>query len=240
MPTSTFHNLPEAKRQLILDLAIAEFAAHDYREASISRIVARAGIAKGSLYQYFADKRDLYFYLLQLAAAEKNAFFAAHPPDEGEDVFDHLRRLFRVGLGFQFSRPELAQIAHRAVYGGGPPDDEALAYLRRNSAAFFDDLIRDARARAQINPTLDPKLVGFVLNQLFTGFGDFLLARLGIDASALAGGVAAIDGPEYWRDIDALLAILQYGLRGSAATIKGDSPAFREQPAARPAPSGRQ
>lgn len=240
MPTQTFQNLPEAKRQLILDLAIAEFAAHDYREASISRIVARAGIAKGSLYQYFADKRDLYFYLLQLAAAEKNAFFAAHPPDEGEDVFDHLRRLFRAGLGFQFSRPELAQIAYRAVYGGGPPDDETLAYLRRNSAAFFDDLIRDAQARGQIDPALDPALVGFVLNQLLAGFGDFLLARLGIDAAALAGDVAAIDRPEYWRDVDALLAILQSGLRGSTVTTQGDGKALREQPAAQSAPSGRQ
>lgn len=217
MPSQTFLNLPDAKRQRFLDLAIEEFAAHDYREASISRIVGRAGIAKGSLYQYFADKRDLYFHLLELAAAEKNAFFAAHPPDEGEDVFEHLRRLFRAGLSFQFSRPELAQIAYRAVYGGGPPDDEALAYLRRNSAAFFDDLIRDAQARGQIDPTLDPELVGFVLNQLFTGFGDFLLRRMGMDPVALTGGPAAMDRLEYWRDIDALLAILQRGLRPGAA-----------------------
>ena len=44
MPKETFFNLPEDKRQAILDLAIEEFAAHDYKNASISRIVERAGI----------------------------------------------------------------------------------------------------------------------------------------------------------------------------------------------------
>lgn len=46
---STFTNLQAAKRQAIIDIAIEEFAAHPYATASVSHIVARAGIAKGSL-----------------------------------------------------------------------------------------------------------------------------------------------------------------------------------------------
>ncbi len=53
MPQATFFNLPEEKRQKILECALDEFAAHDYDSASVSKIVAKAGIAKGSLYQYF-------------------------------------------------------------------------------------------------------------------------------------------------------------------------------------------
>ena len=59
MPKITFFNLPDEKRQLILDIAIDEFAENDFANVSISRIVARAGIAKGSFYQYFEDKDDL-------------------------------------------------------------------------------------------------------------------------------------------------------------------------------------
>ena len=66
MPKETFFNLPEAKRQRIIDLALAEFAEKDYDTASISRIVSQAGIAKGSFYQYFENKEDLYTYLLTL------------------------------------------------------------------------------------------------------------------------------------------------------------------------------
>ena len=64
MPKQTFFNLPDDKRQRILDVVIDEFADNDYANVSISRIVARAGIAKGSFYQYFEDKEDLSGYLV--------------------------------------------------------------------------------------------------------------------------------------------------------------------------------
>jgi TetR/AcrR family transcriptional regulator len=65
MPKPTFFNLTDDKRQRLIDLAIEEFAENDYDLASISKIVAQAGIAKGSFYQYFEDKKDLYQYLLE-------------------------------------------------------------------------------------------------------------------------------------------------------------------------------
>ena len=56
MPKQTFFNLPEGKRQAIIDVAIDEFASNDYRNASISRIAARAGISKVTLYRYFPNR----------------------------------------------------------------------------------------------------------------------------------------------------------------------------------------
>jgi AcrR family transcriptional regulator len=64
MPKDTFFNLPADKRALIRDVAISEFARYSYDAASINRMVAEAGIAKGSFYQYFEDKRDLFLYLM--------------------------------------------------------------------------------------------------------------------------------------------------------------------------------
>ncbi|MEM7581277.1 MAG: TetR/AcrR family transcriptional regulator, partial [Cyanobacteria bacterium P01_A01_bin.80] len=55
MSSQTFFNLPQIKRQNIANAAIAEFANHSYESASISAIVNRAAIAKGSFYQYFKD-----------------------------------------------------------------------------------------------------------------------------------------------------------------------------------------
>jgi AcrR family transcriptional regulator len=60
MPTDTFHNLPTKKRDRILEAAITEFAAHPYDAASLSNIARQAEIGKGSLYQYFENKKDLY------------------------------------------------------------------------------------------------------------------------------------------------------------------------------------
>ncbi|NJN32154.1 MAG: TetR/AcrR family transcriptional regulator [Synechococcales cyanobacterium RM1_1_8] len=87
MPSPTFFNLPDPKRQRIVELAIAEFASHDYDSASITMLVKQAKIAKGSLYQYFEDKKDLYLYLVDLAAQQKLAFFKEAESSQPEAGF---------------------------------------------------------------------------------------------------------------------------------------------------------
>ena len=65
MPTTTFFNLPPPKREKLLRAAVAEFARRPYGEVSINRIIQAAEIPRGSFYQYFADKTDLFRYVLQ-------------------------------------------------------------------------------------------------------------------------------------------------------------------------------
>ena len=65
MPTHTFFNLPPPKRENLLRAAVAEFARKPYGEVSINRIIQAAEIPRGSFYQYFADKTDLFRYVLQ-------------------------------------------------------------------------------------------------------------------------------------------------------------------------------
>lgn len=65
MPTSTFMNLSAEKREKILRAAVAEFSRKNYGEASINRIIQAAEIPRGSFYQYFADKQDLFHYVLR-------------------------------------------------------------------------------------------------------------------------------------------------------------------------------
>ena len=64
MPTQTFFRLPEEKRARLTRSAWEEFSSVRFSEASINRIVRAAQIPRGSFYQYFADKDDLFFYLL--------------------------------------------------------------------------------------------------------------------------------------------------------------------------------
>lgn len=64
MPSSTFFRLPEEKRQRLLDAARAEFTRVPLHNISINRIVQAAAIPRGSFYQYFTGKEDLYRYLM--------------------------------------------------------------------------------------------------------------------------------------------------------------------------------
>ena len=53
------------RRQAILDAALVEFAAHGFAAARLDDVARRAGIAKGTLYLYFADKEALFEALVR-------------------------------------------------------------------------------------------------------------------------------------------------------------------------------
>lgn len=65
MCSDTFLRLPEEKRNRFLNAAWEEFTRMRFTEVSINQIVRKAGIPRGSFYQYFLDKDDLFAYLLE-------------------------------------------------------------------------------------------------------------------------------------------------------------------------------
>ncbi|MED0951738.1 TetR family transcriptional regulator [Bacillus cereus] len=64
MPKQTFFNLEREKKEVLIQAAMKEFSRVPLFEASISNIIKDAGIPRGSFYQYFEDKEDIFFYLL--------------------------------------------------------------------------------------------------------------------------------------------------------------------------------
>jgi len=64
MPTETFFNLPEHKKNKIILAAKNEFTENVLLKARVSNIIKLAGIPRGSFYQYFEDLEDLYYYVI--------------------------------------------------------------------------------------------------------------------------------------------------------------------------------
>lgn len=87
MPTDTFFRLPEEKRGRILASAWEEFTAVPYAEASINRIVRASRIPRGSFYQYFADKNDLFLCLIDEIRDEFLDLFHDTLERSGGDLF---------------------------------------------------------------------------------------------------------------------------------------------------------
>ena len=63
MATETFLRLPEEKRERFVESAWEEFLRVPFEEASINKIVLKARIPRGSFYQYFGDKKELFYDL---------------------------------------------------------------------------------------------------------------------------------------------------------------------------------
>src|SRR5690625_4830921 len=94
LPKQTFYNLPEEKRQTLRQAAKKEFSRMPLAEASIANIVKEAHIPRGSFYQYFHDKEDLYFYLLNEHAKERRMQFIVSFKKYNGDIFDAITEIF--------------------------------------------------------------------------------------------------------------------------------------------------
>ena len=214
MPKQTFFNLPEAKRQAILDIAIEEFANNDYKSASISRIVAQAGIAKGSFYQYFENKKELYLYLIDLGSQEKAKFLQDHPPPEPQmETFSYLRWLFSVGVRFEFSNSKLTKVAYRAYYDARPFFDEAMQQAEEQASTFARQLLLQGIANGDLRADMDVESAVFLFNLIILELGKYILARLQINPDELdEKGAILFELDEAKAIFDSFLDILENGM----------------------------
>lgn len=87
MCTETFLRLPEEKRNRFLNAAWEEFTSARFADVSINQIVRRAGIPRGSFYQYFACKEDLLAYLLEEVREHVKREYRRGLEDAGGDIF---------------------------------------------------------------------------------------------------------------------------------------------------------
>ncbi len=165
MPKDTFFNLPLDKRELITSVAVDEFARHSYSHASINRIVGNSGIAKGSFYQYFEDKQDLFFYILQKMAAEKITYLTPLIQNVSElDFFELLRQIHKAALKFAMEYPQYAAIGSHLL-----KDRESKIYRETISTnfssgmEFYRALLEDAIKRGQVRQDIDVQMLAYFI-----------------------------------------------------------------------------
>ena len=84
-----------AIRSYYEDAAINEFSEYGLEKASINRIVENSEIAKGSFYQYFSDKKDLYLHIIQLIGQEKMKYISDTLKNpQKHDIFTLIKELY--------------------------------------------------------------------------------------------------------------------------------------------------
>jgi len=116
MPKQTFFNLPEEKRERILKEAVMEFKNNNYDVASVNRIVEKSEISKGSFYQYFKDKEDLYIYIMTIIGDKKIEYLTPTLMNFNElNFYEALREMYRVGIQFALENPDYLEIGTRMM-----------------------------------------------------------------------------------------------------------------------------
>ncbi len=210
MPKDTFFNLPDGKRQRLLKCAIDEFADHDFASASVSNIVLKAGISKGSLYQYFSDKNDLYHYLLELASQKKAEIMNSSIPAESNvDIFQTLHQLFKKMADFEVRFPELARIGYRALNGSSPLPDDIISKGKQSTKEYFIQLIEAGKKNGNIRPDIDASAAGYLITAALTELGGYLM----MPETKHKGSLKSTQlSPEVESIYHQIVSILQFGM----------------------------
>ncbi len=102
----------ETRRKLI-DAAAKVVGAEGYANASVAKITARAQIAQGTFYNYFASQQDLFDHLLPELGTELLDFIRARIAEE-TGSFAREEIGFRAFFDFLAERPEFYRILNEA------------------------------------------------------------------------------------------------------------------------------
>jgi TetR/AcrR family transcriptional regulator len=207
---ATFVNLPPAKQEKIMDAALAEFADKGYQPASVNVMVSASGIAKGSLYQYFKDKKSLFLYVFQFGIDRvRRTLMRVKEETSEENFFDRMERSLLAGVDFIHRHPRIYQIYLKILFDQHVPErDRLLAAVRQFAADYLGSLVRQGMARGEIRPDIPLPSLIFMLDALLDRF----LQAACVPAFDVTLNLDQASGEEIRERVRELVGLLRHGL----------------------------
>lgn len=187
MPTSTWDRLPAPRRDAVLAAAEAEFGARGFSRGSLNVIAREAGVSKGSLFQYFADKGDLCAYLADIVCLRIRADLEPHIPGLpwATDFFDAMRRFGHVWVRYYAAHPVELALTVAANLEMDPAARSAVrTVVNRHYIEVLRPMVEEGRRSGQLDADAD---VDAFLALLMLVFPHLVIAARNPDLDALLG-----------------------------------------------------
>src|SRR5260370_26817137 len=163
--------LKEFRVRELLEATRRVIGRHGFQGATIDRVAEEAGVAKGTVYLYFASKEEL----LHAAVLEGMRVMIDQAHQAAATIEDPIERL-KAQIRAQFRQLNSnhdflkALILERSLATPNPEAARTTALLEV-FAGYLDsiaDLLRQGMVRRQVR-RLDPQLAAFMLNELVRG-----------------------------------------------------------------------
>lgn len=185
MPQQTFLNLSAERQREILEVCLEEFARHDYRDVSLTRIIDRLGLAKGSFYRYFLSKKGLYSYLIEYAVQHTRGLFEEIFSDPEDDILDAWVHFYLACAERDNADPLLGYFGYRVVR---EQHNVVLGDVPRRALQrgfeLLGDLVSGQQQAGKIRSDVGAQRLVYVLVQVQNGFLDYLTLTHDIDFEA--------------------------------------------------------
>ena len=163
--------------EALFNMAVREFIAFGYEQASINRILNDAGMSKGQFYYHFKTKEGLYLALTDVLIAKKVAFMAEvmNPEDFQQDIFTIFKIQIQYGIQFAQTYPVINQFADSFLKEKGNQIYEtALARHNFENNDAINMLVEAAYHKGEFREDLPLPFVKKSIGYLFTNFADLI------------------------------------------------------------------
>jgi TetR/AcrR family fatty acid metabolism transcriptional regulator len=167
-------NNENTKKTRIMEAATEIFAKLPYHQVKVEEIATQAGVGKGTIYEYFSSKDDLFFSLMKLSS---RIYFAemAKATTQGKTIEERLRIIFNYHLAFIEKNADMARIliAEKRL-----PQEECTQLVkeqRKQLKQFISGLLAEGIASGEFR-TVDPDVISQgIMGTLAALWGHMLL-----------------------------------------------------------------
>ena len=189
---------PPAQR--LLTAAEELFGERSYHRTAVADICARAGMATGSFYSYYASKAEIFAAVVRAINADLRQAMKAALEHANKDQRSRERASFRAYFDLLSKRPWIDRIVRESEFIDRGLFHEYYEHLARGYARG----VRAAQMARDIDARYDPEVIAYA----YTGIGNFVGMRW---AEWTAGGRVPEDV------LDDVLELLARGLAPTTA-----------------------
>ena len=172
--TRTFRRLDPARQQAVIQAILDEAAEKSPNALNIKQIAERAGVAVGSLYQYFGNRDNLLAFAVELCVHQMTDLFAMSRPYLLEmPLREALTAYLTYGIEWSQTQQGFIQFFGRAAYQDDPGlADKVVEPVATAMRETVEDMLKKALQRGEINPNLDLESTSRIINGLTIVVGD--------------------------------------------------------------------
>lgn len=206
MPTNMFLELNEEKRTKIIEVCIIEFAKYGYENSSTNRIVQNANISKGSLFKYFKNKDELYFYILDHVIQELMTSLSHEIAKLPQELFERIIKYSELEFSWYVKYPDKCKLITTAFTTSHTETYQKVeAQYGLKGQSIYYELLKDidlSLLSCEKEKALD------ILKWFLTGFNKEFLSNIQIQDNTSIDHIKQ----KYVKSLTDCLEILKYGL----------------------------
>lgn len=211
MPLKTFFNLPKERQKEIINICFKEFAQNDYESASLSRVISNLGLAKGSFYRYFENKRELYFYLVDYAGKLIYSSFAKHLNGAEKGFFDSWAAYF---LSLSEIEKDYPMIMRFRLKTASEKSNEVIqddrSELRINKIDYIRKVLLAYQEKGELRDDIDIDFTSLLMLYFNFIMCDFITLKYGINKNY---PIFSVSEENLISDTESFIKIIKEGLQ---------------------------